>query len=155
MRSLVTLGTTSDSCGTLLTRVILRKLPTESKTRMARDHYDTEWIIDDLITIILKEIWIFEPGQQSGRRTNPVSTASSFYMSANHGAATKFHVVFRNSHSVIVIRNITPASAMPLPLQVNQLRRCHHLQQSLLPQLQVKQFLLLVLHRYNILLIFR
>lgn len=45
MRSLSTLGKTSDSYGTLLSSVILGKLSPDTKTRMARDHYDTEWTI--------------------------------------------------------------------------------------------------------------
>jgi len=85
MRSLSTLGTTSDTYGTLLTRVILGKLPPDIKIRMARDHYDTEWTIDALMTSVLKEIRIFEAGQQSSRRSNSISTTSSFHTSANRG----------------------------------------------------------------------
>ena len=47
MRSLSTLGKTSDSYGTLLSSVILGKLSSDTKTRMARDHYDTEWTVED------------------------------------------------------------------------------------------------------------
>jgi len=49
---------------------------------MARDHYDTEWTITDLMASILKEIRVFEPGQ----RTNPMPTTNSFYMGANGGS---------------------------------------------------------------------
>ena len=84
MRALDTLGTTPDS---LLTRVILGKLPPEVKTQMARDRYDSEWNIEDLMASILKEIRIFEAGQQPGRRTNSVSTTTSFHMGANRGSA--------------------------------------------------------------------
>ena len=91
MRSLSTLGTASDSYGTLLTRVILGKLPPDIKTHMARDHYDTEWTIKDLMAGILKEIYIIEAGQQSGRRTDLVPTTSSFYMGANRGSTHDNH----------------------------------------------------------------
>ena len=58
MRSLSTLGKTSDCYGTLLTSVILGKLSSRiiTRTRMVRDHYDTEWTIEDLMSSILKEI---------------------------------------------------------------------------------------------------
>ena len=91
MRSLSTLGKTSDSYGTLLTSVILGKLSSDTRTRMARDHYDTEWTIEDLMASILKEIQIFEAGQHTGRRTSPISTTSSFYMGANRGRTHEKH----------------------------------------------------------------
>ena len=90
MRSLITLGTTPDTYGTLLIRVIREKLPSDIKAHMARDHYDTEWTIDSLMTSILKEIRILEAGQQSGKRTL-TPTTSSFHMGANRGGAHDNH----------------------------------------------------------------
>ena len=91
MRSLSTLGKTSDSYGTLLSSVILGKLSSDTKTRMARDHYDTEWTVEDLMASILKEIRIFEAGQHTGRRTSSMSTTSSFYIGANRGGTHEKH----------------------------------------------------------------
>ena len=54
MRSVSALGKPSDSYGSLLTSVILDKLSTEIKARMALDHYDLEWTIDALMGSILK-----------------------------------------------------------------------------------------------------
>ena len=84
-RSLSALGTSSDSYGTLLTTVILNKLPADTKARMAQDHYNTEWNINELMSSILKEIHVFEAGQHSGRKTHPISTTSSFHMTTNKG----------------------------------------------------------------------
>ena len=91
MRSLSTLGKTPDSYGTLLSSVILGKLSSDTKTRMARDHYDTEWTVEDLMASILKEIRIFEAGQHTSRRPSSMSTTSTFYMGANRGGTQKKH----------------------------------------------------------------
>ena len=54
IRALTLLSKSPDSYGSLLTSVIhLRKL---IKTRMARDHYNSEWTITELLASILKEI---------------------------------------------------------------------------------------------------
>ena len=86
-RSLSTLGKSTDSYGTLLTSVILGKLPSDTKARMVRDHYDTEWTIDELMASILKEIRIFEAGQHSSQKTTSVPTTTSFHMAANKGTS--------------------------------------------------------------------
>jgi len=44
-RSLSTLEKSSDSYDTLLTSVILGKLPPDTKGHMAREHYNIEWTI--------------------------------------------------------------------------------------------------------------
>jgi len=57
--SLSALRKSPDTYGTLLTSVILSKLTPEIKARMARDHYNTEWTLDEIMDSILKEIRIF------------------------------------------------------------------------------------------------
>lgn len=42
------------------------KTPPTVKMNIARDHYNTEWTIDELLSKVLKEIHIFEAGQHSG-----------------------------------------------------------------------------------------
>ena len=90
MRALASLSKPPENYGSLLTSVILSKLPTDTKARIARDHYNTEWTIDDLLAGILKEIRILEVGQQSSwkptNHTSPVSTTGSFYTATNRGA---------------------------------------------------------------------
>ena len=62
MRSLLSLGKSSDSYGALLVPIILGKLPTDMKKNLARDHENGEWTISDLQSAILKEIHILELG---------------------------------------------------------------------------------------------
>ncbi|XP_065918800.1 uncharacterized protein [Dysidea avara] len=50
---------------------------------MTRDHYNTEWALDELMGSILKEIRIFEAIQHSNRKTTHTPTTSSFHMAAN------------------------------------------------------------------------
>ena len=91
MRALLSLGKPPENYGSLLTSVILNKLPTEIKARIARDHYNTEWTIDDLLAGILKEIRILEVGQQSSWKptnlTSPMPTVGSFHTTTNRGAS--------------------------------------------------------------------
>ena len=90
MRVLSSIGKPTESYGSLLTSVILNKIPKDIKVHMARDHHDTEWVIDELLASILKEIKILEAGQPSNRKsnshTNPVLTTSSFYVASNRSA---------------------------------------------------------------------
>ena len=90
MRVLSSLGKPTESYGSLLISVILNKIPKDIKVHMARDHHDTEWVIDELLASILKEIKILEAGQPSNRKsnshTNPVLTTSSFYVASNRSA---------------------------------------------------------------------
>ena len=94
IRALSALGKQSDSYGPLLTTVILGKLPSDTKIRMARDHYDSEWTIHELLDSVLKEIRIYEAGQQSGRkiaisRTSPLPTTSSFHAGTQRAPHTR------------------------------------------------------------------
>ena len=88
MRALSALDMPPESYGPLLTSVILSKLPSETRTNMARDHYDPKWTIDELLASISKEIRIFEAGQKSGRKlgyhTSSLPTTGSFHTATNH-----------------------------------------------------------------------
>ena len=89
MRALLALGKPTESYGSLLTSVILSKIPSDIKAHMARDHHKSEWTIDELLASILKEIRILEAGPHSSRRpntrTNPVPTTNSFHVASNQG----------------------------------------------------------------------
>ena len=87
--NMTTLKQPPESYGALLTSVILNKLPPETKTNMARDHYDSQCTVDELLASILKKIRIFEAGQQcSGRRTSSTPTTSSFVTATSHKRGT-------------------------------------------------------------------
>ena len=81
MRSLSSLGKSSETYGSLLTPSVLSKLPAETRKHMARDHRDTEWSIDDVMTGLLKEIQILDmshqyTGKPSMHGNTPPPTAS-------------------------------------------------------------------------------
>jgi len=63
IRALAALGTPPETYGPMLIAVILPllcKLPSDVKSRMARDHYDSEWTPNTLLDSILKEISIMK-----------------------------------------------------------------------------------------------
>jgi len=61
IRALSSLNTPPDSYGPLLTTSIHSKLPQETRTNMARDHYGSKWTVSELLTSISKEIQILKP----------------------------------------------------------------------------------------------
>ena len=104
MRALPALNQPPESYGALLTSVILNKLAPETKTNMARDHYDSQWTIDELLTSIQREIRIFEAGQQSTHRhnshTNSTPTTGSFHTATNHNRGASHEKSKKNSSCI-------------------------------------------------------
>ena len=85
VRCLQSLGKSLETLETLLVPMISTKLPEETKKNMARDHPNNEWRVAELQAAILKEIKVFEIGQQTVTLTSqhqPTPTAS-FYTAAN------------------------------------------------------------------------
>ena len=76
IRSLSSLGTNTNSYGTLLVPIILNKLPAETKKNLARAHPTSEWTLQDLQAAIQAEIRIFESGPTSSHLTHQFPTAS-------------------------------------------------------------------------------
>ena len=62
IRSLTALGWTKDSYGSLLTTILLGKIPGKMKQDMARANGKWEWTITDLCTSIHDELYIIEIG---------------------------------------------------------------------------------------------
>lgn len=56
MRALLSLNKPTESYGSLLTSVVLSKIPSDIKTHVAHDQHNSEWAIDELLASILKEI---------------------------------------------------------------------------------------------------
>jgi len=87
VRALSALGNPRESYGPMLTAVILGKLPSDIKMRLASDHHNSEWTVNELLQSILREIRIHEAGQHSGRKpTVPrtsSTTTSSFHTSTH------------------------------------------------------------------------
>ena len=72
VRGLASLGKHPESYGTMLTPVILSKLPKEIRKNIARDHNNIEWPLDDLTGALLKEI-LLETGIHTSGPSNHTS----------------------------------------------------------------------------------
>lgn len=84
VRCLQSLGKSPKALETLLVPMILTKLPEETKKNMARDHATTAWTIEELQAAIMKELRVFEVGQQTSTLTNQLAVpTAAFYTSAN------------------------------------------------------------------------
>ena len=78
IRSLTALGQTEETYGSLLTTILLGKLPLKMKQNMARAHGKREWTITELRTSIRDEIHILEIGSQTEPPT-VVSPTAAFH----------------------------------------------------------------------------
>ena len=81
---LQSLGKSPDTLETLLVPIMLGKLPEETKKNMARAHESSQWTVQQFQVFLLKDIHIFETGQQTSSlvsQERPLPTAS-FYTGA-------------------------------------------------------------------------
>lgn len=88
------LGKSPESYSSLLTPIMLRKLQKEVRKGLARDHSNTEWMLNELRSSILKKIQVLETGihtsgqqDQSFRYDTPPMTTFSFY------TGTQYHPI--------------------------------------------------------------
>ena len=84
MRGLASLGKSHDTYGSLLTPIILTKLPNEIKKNLARQNTNSEWTLKALMDNILRELQMFETSFHSGCDGSlPMLTpTASFYTGA-------------------------------------------------------------------------
>jgi len=82
IRTLESLGKSSDTYCTMLTPMVLRKLPIELQKQFARDHNSGEWTIQEVMAFILKEIRVLE-----------VSFYSSGFTKDAHSTTGAFHTI--------------------------------------------------------------
>jgi len=102
------LGITQDSYGAQLIPVVWGKLPTEVKRNLARENNDSNWSIDQLREVLLREIRILEQG------------ASTLYPSISSPKITvSFHVGFR------VLTNIEVTDQKEVPISQLFIRNQH------------------------------
>lgn len=76
IRSLTALGQTEDSYGSMLTTILLGKIPGKMKQTMARAHGKREWTLAELRVSILDELYILEIGTQTVPQAASLPTAS-------------------------------------------------------------------------------
>ena len=84
MRGLASLGKSPDTYGSLLTPIILTKLPNEIKKNLARQNTNSEWTLKVLMDNILRELQVFETSFHNGGNSSlPMLTpTASFYTGA-------------------------------------------------------------------------
>lgn len=63
IRGLGSLGQSQDSHGALLVPVMMNKLPSKMKENITREHYLSQWSLENLRQSLFKEISIMEAGQ--------------------------------------------------------------------------------------------
>ena len=95
IRSLLSLGTTTESYGAMLIPITLDKLPTEVRCNLAREQSNSEWTVENLRKALLKEIWIpeqglFTYGTHSTTDSSPPITKMTLYTGAK-GDHTRFN----------------------------------------------------------------
>ena len=109
VRCLDSLGKSPDSLETLLVRIMLGKLPEETKKNMARAHDSSEWSVEQLQKAIIREIRIFEAGHQTSHSTTQdrLPTAS-FFTSAGKKSTRNQEIMPVNSQCAHIAREATP-----------------------------------------------
>ena len=103
----------------LLVPMILTKLLEETKKNMARDHPSTTWTIEELQAAILKELRIFEVGQQTSTLTNHQAIPTASFCTGGHthrDTTNKLSCAYcKGTHSA---NNCDVSKDVPSPLEV-------------------------------------
>ena len=80
IRGLSLLGKSEQSYGDILVPVLLGKLSPDIRRNLAREHSNSQWILADLMTAILKEIRVLESGLYDSHNPMSRSTAASLHI---------------------------------------------------------------------------
>ena len=111
IRSLASLGQTSDSYGTLLVSIILQKLPSDIIRNLARENTSMEWSLDALRQAVLKEITIMEATPQLDyTSTESLNVTASFHTSTGKKSPTEqpvFCVYCKGAHKPAKCESVT------------------------------------------------
>ena len=86
IRGLSSLGKSEHSYGDILVPVLLGKLSPDIRRNLAREHSNSQWILADLMTAILKEIRVLESGLYDSHNPMPRSTAASLHINSLESA---------------------------------------------------------------------
>ena len=82
IRELSSLGKSEHSYGDILVPILMRKLPSDIRRNLAREHSNSQWILADLMAALLKEIRVLEPGLNDSHSPMSRSTAASFHINS-------------------------------------------------------------------------
>ena len=111
IRSLASLGQTSDSYGTLLVSIILQKLPSDIIRNLARENTSMEWSLEALRQAVLKEITIMEATPQiDSTSTESLNVTASFHTSTGKKSPTErpvFCVYCKGAHKPAKCESVT------------------------------------------------
>ena len=83
IRGLPSLGKSEHSYGDVLVPVLLGKLSPDIHRNLAREHSNSQWILADLMTAILKEIRVLESGLYDSHNPMSRSTAASLHINSS------------------------------------------------------------------------
>ena len=86
IRGLSSLGKSEHSYGGILVPVPLGKLSPDIRRNLAREHSNSQWILADLMTAILKEIRVLESGLYDSHNPMSRSTATSLHINSSDPA---------------------------------------------------------------------
>ena len=90
MRGLSSLGKSPDTYGSLLTPIILTKLPNEIKKNLARQNTNSEWTLNALMDSILRELQVFETSFHSGGDCSlPTSIPTASFHTGTRGQSNR------------------------------------------------------------------
>ena len=86
IRSLTTLGKSTDTYSAMLVPFLLRKLPVDTIRNLAREHETSDWTLEELQEALLKEIRIFETSLHTltSHRANNFGQTSSLPTASFH-----------------------------------------------------------------------
>ena len=79
IRSLSTLGKSTDSYADILVPIILNKLPPATIKNMAREHDSNDWSLTDLQQAIKKEVRVFEAEIMTGNSPSGIHPTAAFH----------------------------------------------------------------------------
>ena len=82
IRGLSSLGKSEHSYGDILVPILLGKLSPDIRRNLAREHSNSQWILADLMTAILKEIRVLESGLYDPHNPLSRSTATSLHINS-------------------------------------------------------------------------
>ena len=95
------LGWTISSYGALLIPMVLRKLPSDTRINLAREHSNLDWTIDELRDSIAREIRVLEAGScipPSDHQRSPLLTVS-FHAGATSQPKNPKCIFCKGTHS--------------------------------------------------------
>ena len=112
IRSLTTLGRSTDTYSAMLVPFLLRKLPVDTIRNLAREHETSDWTLEELQEALLKEIRIFETSLHTltPHRANNFGQTSSLPTASFH---TNVNAATNSSTHHLVVTTVRAVHMLP------------------------------------------